>query len=143
MSDPKQDFLNAEEQLKQLVAALEELQSESVSYKDAGRELSEVSDGLQSLIEGMKESGQAVQEAIKLLSEIGAPKILSRLGDLGGDVGEISSNVQGASEEAKESMANLEKTIGEKLNKIDKFQLIILSGVGALVVLSLISLFIR
>lgn len=143
MSDPKQDFLNAEEQLKQLVAALEELQSESVSYKDAGRELSEVSDGLQSLIEGMKESGQAVQEAIKLLSEIGAPKILSRLGDLGGDVGEISSSVQGASEEAKESMANFEKTIGEKLNKIDKFQLIILSGVGALVVLSLISLFIR
>ena len=143
MGDPKQDFLNAEEQLKQLVAALEELQTEAVSYKDAGKELSEVSDGLQSLIERMKESGKAVQDSIKLLSEIGAPEILGRLGDLEGDVGEVSSNLQGISEEAKESMANFEKTIGEKLNKIDKFQLIILSGVGVLVVLSLISLFIR
>ena len=40
-------------------------------------------------------------------------------------------------------MANLEKTIGEKLNKIDKFQLIILSGVGAGVFFSLISLLMK
>ncbi len=143
MSDPKQDFLNAEEQLKQLVVALGELQTETVSYKDAGKELAEVGDGLQSLIERMKESGQAVQDSIKLLSEIGAPEILGRLGNLEDNVGDVASNIQGVSEETKESLENLEKSIDERFNKVHKFQLITLGGVGMVIILGLVSLLIK
>lgn len=75
-------FLTAEETAERLVESLKRLHQEATSYHTSTKELEAVRQRLIKLIESIQEISKDSHEAIKIISAIGGPEILSSINSL-------------------------------------------------------------
>lgn len=76
MNDYREKFIEAEKQATQLVAQLERLKEEAQSYQEASETLEGTREQLGDLINKTVSLGQAQQELIDVLGEIGTEEII-------------------------------------------------------------------
>ena len=79
MSTESDRFLQAEQSAQDLLTELEQLKTESASYKTSAKELDTVRQKLVGLIDSVQAVARDSHEVVKLMKSIGGPEILGRL----------------------------------------------------------------
>ncbi len=82
MSKEADKFLQAEQSAQALLETLEQLKTETTSYKTSTNELDAVRQKLVGLIDSVQAVARDSHEVVKLMRSIGGPEILGRLSTL-------------------------------------------------------------
>ena len=124
MGKEVEKFLEAEETALKLVETLKELNTEVSSYQTATNELDMVRQRLFKMIESIEKIVNNSYEVIKILKEIGAPEILSRLTDLEKKNSEesvrITEMIENLKMESSEKIDKAGENINEKISDMSK-----------------------
>ena len=124
MGKETEKFLEAEEAALKLVETLKELNAEVSSYQTATNELDMIGQRLFKIIESTEKIVNNSHEVIKMLKEIGAPEILSRLTDIERKSSEellkISEIIENLKIQSSEKVEKIEENINEKINDMSK-----------------------
>ena len=88
MDQEVEKFLDVEKKAEQLVNELKALHEQAVSYKDAKQELDAVSKRLVDIIDETEKFATNTHNMAKIMLEIGAPEILSRVKSLEERIGD-------------------------------------------------------
>jgi len=79
MSKETDKFLQAEQSTQDLLETLEQLKTETTSYKTSAKELDTVRQKLVGLIDSVQAVAKDSHEVVKMMKSIGGPEILGRL----------------------------------------------------------------
>lgn len=95
MEDPVvQRLLNAEDQASKLVQELNNLKSESNSYRSARESLTIVSEGLNKLSSDLANLTEGISAGVVVMKEIGTPALLERLDALSHNLSKLESSLE-------------------------------------------------
>jgi wobble nucleotide-excising tRNase len=112
-------FLQAEETAVKLVEALQQLQSEASSYRNAKEQLNTVSQRILDLAKSMEELGTTNHEIIKQMLQIGSPEIFKQLDEIDDKIKIESDKISNEIDLIKELDSKIKIESDEIFNQID------------------------
>ena len=133
MEDPKELFLTAESQARELAEQLIELKRNMEGHALAEQSLSETRSELSGLIAEMTKGAEQTQEMIKTLEKIGTPKILEQLE-------KVQENMKGGFSSSNDHLLDFRESDESRTAQIRLFLQILLSLNGVLIILQVLSL---
>lgn len=136
MEDPKELFLTAEAQARELAEQLIELKQKMEGHALAEQSLYETRSELSGLIAEMANGAEQTQEMIKTLGKIGTPEILEQLE-------QVQENMKGGFSTSNDQLLDLRESVESRTSQVRLFLLILLGLNGVLIILQVLSLIIK